>query len=121
MEKGRGKWTDTLQTDNVFTRNEYIEREAAVMKIREWFWSAPGVHPKLDRDAAEEILFAIPAADVAPARHGKWIVSRTDYGWNSAEFPTRSKCDQCGREVPYQDRDNYCPACGARMDKDGDA
>ena len=43
---------------------EYIEREAAVMKIREWFWSAPGVHPKLDRDAAEEIMFAIPAADV---------------------------------------------------------
>lgn len=43
---------------------ECIERDAAVMKIREWFWSAPGVHPKLDRDAAEEIMFAIPAADV---------------------------------------------------------
>ena len=45
---------------------EYIEREAAVMKIREWFWSAPGVHPKLDRDTAEELLFSIPAADVRP-------------------------------------------------------
>ena len=29
MEKGRGKRTDTLQTDNVFTHKEYIEREAA--------------------------------------------------------------------------------------------
>ena len=28
MEKGQGKGTDTLQTDKVFTRKEYIEREA---------------------------------------------------------------------------------------------
>ena len=28
MEKGRGKGTDTSQTDTVFTRKEYIEREA---------------------------------------------------------------------------------------------
>ena len=28
MEKGQGKGTDTLQTDNVFTHKEYIEREA---------------------------------------------------------------------------------------------
>ena len=34
MEKGRGKGTDTLQTDKVFTCKEYIEREAA----REWTW-----------------------------------------------------------------------------------
>ena len=63
-------------------------------------------------------IFSLRAADVAPVRHGRWIVSRTDYGWNGAEFPTHCKCDQCGREVPYQDRDNYCPNCDARMDGD---
>lgn len=35
MEKGQGKGTDTLQTDNVFTRKEYIEREAALKGERE--------------------------------------------------------------------------------------
>ena len=30
MEKGQGKGTDTLQTDNVFARKEYIERDAAI-------------------------------------------------------------------------------------------
>lgn len=59
----------------------------------------------------------MPAADVAPVRHGRWVISRTDYGWNGAEFPTRCKCDQCGREVPYQDRDKYCPNCGAKMEE----
>ena len=60
----------------------------------------------------------VPAADVQPVRHGRWIVSRTDYGWNSAEFPTHCKCSLCGREIPYQDQDNYCPNCGAKMDKE---
>ena len=140
MEKGRGKGTDTLHADEVFTRKEYIEREAAVMKIREWFWSAPGVHPKLDRDAAEEIMFSIPAADVVardcydrllaendelrkerPVRHGRWI-EREDmyYGWNIWE------CSVCLEEfcveegTPKDNEYNYCPNCGALMDKDGD-
>ena len=66
---------------------EYIEREAVVKKIREWFWSAPGVHPKLDRDTAEEIMFAIPAADVVEAVRCRdcasceWKSERSTYGW----------------------------------------
>ena len=89
---------------------EYIEREAVLKEVE------PDSRPQLARRICE-----IPAADVVPVRHGRWIVSRTDYGWNSAEYPTHSKCSICGREIPYQDRDNYCPNCGARMDKDGDA
>ena len=60
------------------------------------------------------------AADVAPVRHGRWIISRTDRAGNGAEFPTHCKCDQGGREIPYLDADAYCPTCGAKMDKDGD-
>lgn len=61
---------------------------------------------------------AIPAADVAPVRHGRWIVSRIDYSWLGTEYPTHCKCDQCGREIPYLVMDDYCPRCGARMDGD---
>ena len=60
-------------------------------------------------------LSEVPAADVRPVVRGKWVVSRTDYGWNGAEFPTHCKCTECGREVPYQDKDNFCPNCGADM------
>lgn len=76
-----------------------------------------------NRTVLEALDFAIQslaAADVVPVRHGRWVVSRTDYSWNGAEFPTHCKCDQCGREIPYLDRDAYCPNCGARMDGDGD-
>ena len=37
MEKGQGKRTDTLPTDNVFTRKEYIEREAFITRQRELY------------------------------------------------------------------------------------
>ena len=35
MEKGQSKRTDTLPTDNVFTRKEYIEREAAIIWVKQ--------------------------------------------------------------------------------------
>lgn len=91
---------------------DYIEREAAVMKIREWFWSAPGVHPKLDRDTAEELLFSIPAADVVPVRHGRWVPTKNFYGL---------KCSECGARVKNGARrtHNWCYSCGARMDLEG--
>ena len=61
-----------MKNEEVITRKEYIEREAAIKAIRVWFWSAPGVHPTLDRDTAEELLFSIPAADVREVKRGEW-------------------------------------------------
>lgn len=59
----------------------------------------------------------IPAADVAPVRHGKWV-----------EYPRAHyfKCSECKYTVPYRkaifvngNREyDYCPSCGARMDKE---
>ena len=63
---------------------------------------------------------AHPTIDAVPVVHGEWTVSRTDYGWNCVEFPTHCKCSQCGREIPYQDKDNFCPNCGAKMDGGAD-
>lgn len=67
------------------------------------------------RKAASRIE-TIPAADVVEVVHAEWVVSRTDRGWNGSEYPTHCKCTHCGRELPYLDRDNYCPTCGAVMD-----
>ena len=98
--------------------SEYIEREAAIAMYEDDEIDMGAL--KVPVPVIVQNIKDVPAADVRPVVHGKWIVSRTDYGWNGAEFPTHCKCDQCGREVPYLDKDNYCPNCGALMDKDGD-
>ena len=46
------------------------------------------------------------AEDAEPVRHGKWTVT-----------PTHIKCSECGESFMLFPQ-NYCPNCGARMDKD---
>ena len=63
----------------------------------------------------EDDFDSIPAADVAPVRHGRWIKPVPGDGENY--------CSVCHAEQPwfygygYYEPD-YCPSCGARMDKE---
>ena len=61
---------------------------------------------------------SVPAADVAPVRHGRWV-DKLVRDWH---------CSECGKKVPrqvyfdgycYADKLNYCPNCGAKMDLEG--
>lgn len=49
-----------------------------------------------------------PAADVVEVRHGRWIVT---------DVITCSECQHFTRSE-FAGRWNYCPNCGARMDKE---
>ena len=49
----------------------------------------------------------IPAADVAPVVHGRWIKVK----------PVHYQCSICGVNTGGF-TSNYCPNCGAKMDKD---
>ena len=53
----------------------------------------------------------LPAEDVEPVRHGRWIYREFDdeYGWRQ-EY----ECSECAK-YSYFDTD-YCPNCGCRMD-----
>ncbi len=68
---------------------------------------------KADRNAADINLSSIPAADVAPVRHGKWI---------RLQHSGTIVCGNCGRNIrknhgnDYADFELYCPSCGSRMD-----
>ena len=79
---------------------EYIEREALVEQLKkedcdcEWLWT----------------ILCVPAADVAPVRHGHWI---------NENFYTH--CSACGKMAIYDKygqevESDYCPNCGAKMD-----
>ena len=83
--------------------SDYIEREAAQSAV----W---------EEDNQTDMILAIgslPAADVAPVRHGRWIPS--DYTGDCCYT-----CSECGfeRDAYLLDVGDYCPACGARMDKE---
>ena len=55
-------------------------------------------------------IMDIPAADVAPVRHGRWIASHDEFcACSICKYPVYVVCNQT----------NYCPNCGARMDGGG--
>lgn len=94
---------------------EYIEREAAIKGIYD---SDPnGIRRTLGFNVGqiEEALRAIPPADVAPVRHGRWIEK------DKYTFGVMYDCSICDNRILDNGHSwNYCPNCGARMTKDID-
>lgn len=99
----------------------YIEREAAIRSVSEWYRKA--LHPDNKsqynegeraayRTALSEIA-KLPAADVAPVRHGRWIVD---------DITGLAKCSDCKNDAPLDTTGGvqwcspFCHSCGAKMD-----
>ena len=87
--------------------DKYIEREAAMhIAFKSPFFS----------DALMEEMKAIPAADVATVRHGRWIETpRLYYGAKQYE------CSLCYSDTFWNkhcitEKYPHCPNCGAKMD-----
>ena len=65
------------------------------------------------RENVRDVIRGVPAADVALVVHGRWIEDH-DY----------LKCPKCGVMVEWDftffdiGNWNYCPNCGAKMDKE---
>ena len=64
-----------------------------------------------------DALQTIPAADVAPVRHGHWV-SEYDCGYITPH------CSECGETALTKEEtsydyvySSYCPRCGAKLDK----
>ncbi len=93
---------------------EYIEREAAY-KACEAYFSGVCVYDVSASEVIndfEEVIDAVPTADVAPVRHGHWIYEN---------FYTH--CSVCGKMAIYDKygqevESDYCPRCGAKMGGD---
>ena len=90
--------------------DEYISREAALMKLMQDGCSAKNLQSISD----------MPAADVAEVVHGQWYM--LDDCANAGLY-----CSACGRRVHHEGfaykklKSKYCPHCGARMDRGGTA
>ncbi len=78
--------------------DEYISREAALMKLMQDGCSAKNLQSISD----------MPAADVAQVVHGQWV----DNGIPDSILSGCSVCGfTCGSSSFF-----YCPNCGAKMD-----
>ena len=114
---------------------DYIKRKTAM----EDFERSNEENPNWTPQRVKTLLLRQPAADVAPVRHGRWILEahdeRVNYRWN-----VTAECSECCDELkeiwagffpgvpPCIARDaalvsaesvklsNYCPNCGAKMD-----
>ena len=81
---------------------EYIKREVATNVACNILWKTA------------KALNSIPAADVAPVRHGQWETN--------SDRPDSLICSvcKCGFDMWKHDPHNYCPNCGAKMDGGND-
>ena len=89
---------------------EYIEREKVLSKAAQ----VAGCFS--DMISAYDVIM-LPAADVAPVRHGRWI-AKGEY----------AVCTECGGQSgtqydgvePIPLMTQFCPNCGAKMDESED-
>lgn len=89
---------------------EYIERTEAINAIRQYQYPY----------GVEFLIANIPAADVAPVRHGGWLTTDAypHHLYCSVCYKTYAKNAKWVNELDLPT--NYCPNCGARMDKEDD-
>ena len=86
--------------------DEYIEREAATNVACNILWKMND----LSTSVMAKAINSIPAADVAPVRHGEWEIV---VGSNGKEYMV---CTCCRVSQDLTGVFTYCPNCGCRMD-----
>lgn len=105
---------------------EYIEREAALKRLQMQLLNLEIDQDKGDyselcenrgaRDALDEAIYDIrtlKAADVQPAKRGKWLIKENHF--HSCGIMLYAECSCCGHtcSTTESEHNNYCPNCGA--------
>ena len=103
---------------------EYIERGALMQfPIRRDHYDRKNGNKHFINGIETVLEYAenLPAADVAPVRHGRWDDSGR-YTFPSGAVAVR--CTNCGCALTESEHRlynwNYCPVCGAKMDGGAD-
>lgn len=98
---------------------EYITKE----QVAEWFRAYGHTDDGIPYDTLVDDIVDMPAADVAPVRHGQWDGEGDGYADGELVIDVWY-CSCCGHCIDDGTDDptilpNYCPNCGARMDGAG--
>lgn len=101
---------------------EYIEREAVLMYAKMFIHIAYSRSNPLRDEEIKKAVNEIPAADVAPVRHGRWQITDA--------YPHNVYCSECHKRFAqthwavWEDGSlprAYCPNCMAKMDLEGES
>ena len=98
--------------------DEYIKRNDAITLIAQlpaWHGSEGAWICQKD---VLNTLKAIPAADIVPMKHGWWINAYPQKEQNP--MFNYGTCSICEFEQGISNKLNFCPNCGAKMDKEED-
>lgn len=90
--------------------NECVERERLLRRFNiDDMMNVNGTLISLED--ARNTISNFPAADVAPVVHGRWISDGDGYHWTY-------NCSICAWKdgYPFNERHNFYPNCGAKMD-----
>ena len=93
---------------------EYVTKE----QVLDWFRPYGHMDEPIPFETMVSDLRDMPAADVAPVRHGRGV---------SVPHKLARVCSVCNRDEPYKFADidadvyDYCPNCGAKMDGGADS
>ena len=100
--------------------DEYISKESAISIFRAKAEMAVCTPAQPYFDCAAKMLELLPAADVAPVRHGRWDSIPNTYmcvaGKDGSYHGYATSCSACHEINPNAYKTNYCPNCGAKMD-----
>lgn len=98
---------------------ELIERQAAIDAVTAVYTRTAGYKTRERVWETREAIQKLPAADVAPVVHGRWIRPH----WKNSNYCC--DCSECGGEAMHRDYQWHkngiypiCPNCGARMGGD---
>lgn len=93
---------------------EYIDREI-LLKKNFYTENCNSEENRWNDYAIKDIIMHIPAADVAPVKHGHWIEFQGGF------FTKHMRCSVCNNTLDPNGVNagrgdmNYCPNCGADM------
>lgn len=107
--------------------SDYISREHLMLELHSGNIDLGFVYKETYRklrefsEEVDKIIRNLPAADVQPVRHGRWVEVK---GFTGVEaFGYREECvdglacSVCGKEVDVSEGYfRYCPNCGAKME-----
>ena len=90
---------------------DYIDRKAAIKLLTSVGLEVSDGKRRTVAKCINEIEL-MPAADVAPVRHGRWIDHKAG---EQNRVNVYIECSECNTWYCYA-KTNYCPNCGAQME-----
>ena len=92
--------------------DDLIRRQDAVNEVVAWLKDR--MSDKKNGKPLTDRINDLPSAQ-PERKKGRWIITKTERGWNCAEYPTEVTCSNCNYIEDYQKALDFCPNCGADM------